>query len=175
MSKHVEKTRDDDPYDPRFLEPGSLTFNGGGDRPLTLCIEKENKIENLKVLLAFPLSKPHEYVVLLDGEGKEVGLIRCLSDLPRDSRRCLEEELDRKYYTPVIRKVRHVKTEGGLSRWEVETDRGPRDFLLRGSRENVIDLEDGRMIISDIDNNRYEIPDISKLDAKSYERLVRLS
>jgi hypothetical protein len=49
----------------------------------------------------------------------------------------------------------------------VDTDRGPRQFILRGLRDSVHEIEPGRYLINDVDGNRFEIPQITGLDHRS--------
>ncbi|NLN76267.1 MAG: DUF1854 domain-containing protein [Armatimonadetes bacterium] len=49
----------------------------------------------------------------------------------------------------------------------MDTDRGPRQFILRGLRDSVHEIEPGRYLINDVDGNRFEIPQITGLDHRS--------
>ena len=101
------------------------------------------------------------------------GVIRSSSELDAESRRVVEEELNRRYFMPIIRRIRKVVERFGVVEWHVDTERGPCQFTTRDLRENVLRLGAARYIISDVDENRYEIPDTSRLDAKSLASLLR--
>ena len=82
----------------------------------------------------------------------------------------LEEELAKRYFLPQIRAVYDLKSHMGVMTWEVETDRGRRQFEVRG-RDNVRHLPGSRLVLRDVDGNRYEISDYRALDAKSLDLL----
>lgn len=125
------------------------------------------------VARAFPVSDPNRYVGFLDGEGKEIGLIRDPSQLDPDSRKALEEELELHYFVPVVRQVVSVKEEFGAVYWDVETDRGRREIVVRNLKDNLQELPGSRVIITDVDENRFEFPDINRLDGASLGIILR--
>ena len=79
----------------------------------------------------------------------------------------IEEELDRRYLTAAIQQVNAVRNEYGTSYWDVQTDRGPREFVVQNVSENAQWLGDRRLLITDVDGNRFEIPHLDELDKKS--------
>ena len=50
---------------------------------------------------------------------------------------------------------------------QFETDRGIREATLRDARDNVVYLGESRLLLTDAEGNRYDIPDISALDPRS--------
>jgi hypothetical protein len=95
------------------------------------------------------------------------------SALPPDQRRLLDEELARRYVMPVIRSILAVKDRLGTVEWEVDTDRGRRRFATRDLREAVVRPAPERYILPDVEGNRYDVPDVRALDARSREWLLR--
>jgi hypothetical protein len=73
----------------------------------------------------------------------------------------------------VIQRILRVKERFGTVDWEVETDRGFRTFSMRSIRENVHQPSPGRYLLSDVEGNRYDVPDLSALDAASQASLIR--
>ena len=71
------------------------------------------------------------------------------------------------YLTSTIQNVLSVRNEFGTSYWEVETDRGQREFVVQNVAENAQWLGDHRLLIIDVDGNRFEIPRLDELDKKS--------
>ena len=120
----------------------------------------------VRPMRAFPLSDPEHFVALLDGDGNEVALIPNLSDLPEAPRELLLHELEKSYFLPELVRVHDVTDDFGIQRWEVETDRGPRVFEVRG-REDLRWLHPGHLIVRDVDGNRYEIKRFDDLDTHS--------
>ena len=116
---------------------------------------------------AFPLTKPDAFVTLFDEQGREIGLIRTIRKLDDRSRRTLEEEIERSYFMPQIKQIRDVKEGLGIETWEVLTSKGERRFEVRSSRRDVRPVGRRRLLIKDVDGNRFDIPDWAKLDSSS--------
>ncbi len=156
----------------RYLEGSDLHFFRFGSA-LRLILGEECCYLKVNVVRAFPLSHPLRYLSLRDGDNKEIGLLLKTDDLPDDGARLVEEELERRYLAPVIRRVTALKERFGTVDWEVDTDRGPRSFTTRNLRDSVVRPSPGRYILSDVDGNRYDVEDLPALDAASQSWLVR--
>src|SRR5207245_6572281 len=107
------------------------------------------------VMPAAPLSYPDRYIVILDGDGAEVCLLRDPADLEPHSRQVLAEELRARDLTATIQRIDVVREEMGLTHFEVRTDRGPRPFVLGRAEEHVRRLGDRRLLLVDLDRNRF--------------------
>src|SRR5262249_36358919 len=92
---------------------------------------------------AFPISAPTQGLSLCDAVGRELAWVEQLEALPEPVRRVLEDDLARREFLPVIRRVLHVSAPIEPSEWEVETDRGPTTFVLPGE-DSVYRLDDNR-------------------------------
>lgn len=57
--------------------------------------------------------------------------------------------------------------EGETIYWDVETQRERREFVLRANCETVLWLDEHRLLMIDVDGNRFEIPDLRRLDRAS--------
>jgi len=55
----------------------------------------------------------------------------------------------------------------------VKTDRGTCRFTTRDLRENVTRMGANQFLLTDVEDNRFEILDITRLDAGSQSLLVR--
>jgi hypothetical protein len=120
----------------------------------------------LRVMLvrAFPLSDPDHYIGVLDGDGKDIGVLVDPAELGEYERKTVAEELEKRYFVPVVTRVIEAKEDFGTVVWDVETNRGRKRYLVRGMKDNIVELGAGRMIVTDVDGNRFEIPDVQKLD-----------
>src|SRR5438552_11764659 len=87
--------------DLRYLDPARLRFFCHG-AALRLTIEDECSYLKVAVVRAFPLSHPHQFLSVRDGENKEAGLLVDATELDRESQRLLAEELERRYLVPII-------------------------------------------------------------------------
>jgi hypothetical protein len=130
----------------------------------------------VRVARAFPFSDPDRYVGLRDGKDKEIGVLDRLDGMDADSRAHLRDELDRRYFLPRVLRIVDIKEErGGLVTFDVETDRGPRHFIVQNPRDSVTDLSPTRVLLTDKDGLRYEFPDISQFDGRAaafFERVT---
>src|SRR5947209_649111 len=69
---------------------------------------------------AFPISAPRSGLALCSAGGAhEILWIDCLDDLSPEPLRILEEELARREFVPVIRRVVRVSAAAEPSKWEV--------------------------------------------------------
>ena len=94
-----------------------------------------------------------------------------MDELSEEAAKMLRAELDRKYYTPVIKQILSVKDKFGYSYWKVDTDEGILEFTLHDTFQSLLKVGGSRIFINDIDGNRYEIPDIEALDRASYRKI----
>ena len=156
----------------RILEPKKLRFFKAG-ATLRLTIEDEACWLKVSVLRAFPLSVPTGYFSVRDGAAKEIGMLAGVDGLDAESRQLVEAELERRYMISIIHRVLSVKERFGTVDWEVETSRGRRRFTTRDLRENVLRCGPGHFLLTDVESNRYEIPDINALDPQSQSCLLR--
>ena len=141
---------------------------------LRLTILDDRSYLRVKIVRAAPLSHPNRYICILDPKDEEI----CMIDDPRllqpEMADIIREELDRRYLTSTIEGVTSVRNEFGTSYWDVVTNRGEREFVVQNASENAQWLGDHRLLLIDVDGNRFEIPDLNALDKKSlgYVELV---
>ncbi len=111
------------------------------------------------VMSLFPLTRPQGMVSLRAPGGAEIGIIEDVRGLDAQSRHIVEEELERSYFMPVITDILGLDEQLSVVEWDVQTNKGPRVFHVRSVRRNVRKMGSRRLIIKDVDGNRYEIPD----------------
>jgi hypothetical protein len=163
---------DPESFELRILDPKQMrVFRVAGIPRLTL--RDDRSWHKVSVARAFPLSDPDHYLGFLDGDEKDIGLLHDPSLLDPESRQIVEEELEKRYFVPVVERVLSIKEEFGTIYWTVETDRGQKEIIVRNLRDNLQELSSSRVIITDVDGNRFEFADISKLDGKSQSAILR--
>lgn len=125
------------------------------------------------VIRMFPFTDPGKFISIRtpDEHSKEIGVIEDLKDVSAETRKMLEEQMNLRYFTPIITKVINIKDEYGYAYFDVVTDRGACRFTIHSGGSSVVHLSETRILISDIDENRFEIPDITKLTAKELKKL----
>lgn len=133
--------------------------------------------ERVVVLRAFPITNPDEFLSVREpdsrkmGRGKEIGMIRYMSDFDEATAKLFLEELDRRYFTPQLTRILAVKDKFGYLYWDAETSAGHVTFVLTNPFSNIRVLEDDRIMINDIDGNVFEIIEPKKLDPASYRKI----
>ncbi len=162
-----------DDFTPRYLDAAQLRFTRSpvGEPRL----EIQNQVCYLRIIprCLMPLSNPTSYISLAVDEDTEIGILVHPSQLHPESLKILQEELDKRYFTPVVQKVYRVKEQFGIHEWEVQTERGRTKFSVRGLNQNIKQVPPARLFVTDVRGNRYDIPDYRKLDAESFQQLQR--
>jgi len=130
------------------------------------------KLVGLEPRRLFPISGLDKYITLLDSEGAERTIVRDISLLLPESRAALEHSLQEYYMIPRITRFVKMSENFKIWMWTVETDRGEYTFEVRDHINSVRELFDGRVLIKDASDNRYEIPDINALDARSRRMIL---
>ena len=163
------------------LTPENAEFSISSGGLISLSLKKKDGsveyFERVVPVRAFPISDPEEFISVKEpdsrekGKGAEIGLIRRMSDFDTQTQELLREELDRRYFTPVIKKLTGVKEKFGYFHWDAETSAGKVSFVMTNVTSNIRTLEDGRVFIHDIDGNCFQIPDPSKLDKASLKKI----
>lgn len=125
------------------------------------------KFENLEPRRLFPVSGLKKYITLLDEEGKECAIIRSIDDLIPESKKIIEDCLREYYMIPKITRLISCFEKFGVLKWTVETDRGEHTFEIRNRHSDIKMLYDGRVLVRDSNDNRYEITDYKSLDKHS--------
>ena len=156
----------------RFLTSENAVFSRTDGGFLALKTG-EKEYERVGVYLTFPLTSPEEYISIreADEKAKEIGLIQKLTDLKKEEQEMIREQVRLRYFMPVIRKVLDVKDEYGYAYWHVVTDFGNCRFTTHMGGDAVIALGEVRYQVTDIDGNRYEIPDLYALSVMERKKL----
>mgnify|MGYP006300462843 CR=1 FL=1 len=151
-----------------YVTPENADFTRTEGGILTLEF-KDDKYERVYLYRSFPFSLEDEYISVRDEDGEEIGIIRNLSDFDYNTEKVLEKELEWVYYCPDIKAIYSVKEEFGYTYWDVETDQGRKEFIVRGRSNALTPLTETRYVLTDIDGNRFQISDITDLDKSSYK------
>ena len=152
-----------------FLDVNKLHFFKQG-ATLRLTVEGDRSYLKVGIVRAFPLSEPNRFLSVRDDSNQEAGLIVDPAELTIENRKLVEEDLERRYLVPVIKRIVVAKERFGTVDWKMETDRGVCSFT---TRENVQRPAPGRIILNDVDGNRYDIRNLDDLSRESRELLFR--
>jgi len=157
------------------LQPETLAFERHGD---TISLRLPNGRFYPRVILrsCFPVSENNLYLSVRDAtleEPKEIGIIDDWTLLKEDSRKAVSDEIGLYYFVPHITRIIKVKKELGFIYWTVETDKGPKEFVMRDSVVHFArEIAKDRWLLIDVNQARYEIRDLKQLD-KSSQGMVR--
>ena len=148
-----------------------LHRNAHGRLVLTLADGTEHA--GVLPVRAFPLAAPDEGLSLVGAGGQELLWIERLADLPAQPRSLLQEELAAREFVPAIERIRSVSGFSTPSTWQIDTDRGPTQLVLK-AEEDIRRLQ-GRtaLLIADADGVQYAVHDTHALDKESLRLLER--
>jgi hypothetical protein len=169
-----------------YLQPTEICFERKGDT-LSLTLNgdhgSEDGVHYPRVTLrsCFPVSEEAKFISvrsaskdLPSGDGTEIGIIKNLEDLKPSDRDAVIAELNLHYFVPKIQQVHEIKEELGFLYWTVDTDKGRQEFVMRNSVIRYArEVSPGHWLIIDVNQSRYEIPDIAALDESSQKLLQR--
>jgi hypothetical protein len=159
----------------RYLEANQLSiWRPEGSWHLRVEIVDDRVVLDAQIRRVFPLSNPTEYFSLQDGLGKEVGVLRGTDGLDARSRELLDEEIDRRYFTPLISRIDKLKQDAGMWKFSVQTQRGATEFYVRNWRDSAHEIEAGRWLVWSVDGQRFEIPRMDTMDERSVALLEQL-
>lgn len=154
-----------------ILDPEAIRLERRDDQPPTLSIAGD-LFFNVKIRQAFPLSLESRYITFFDQEDEYLGLVADPAACDEGTYRIIRDEIEWRYFRPRITRFVEMEGRGGTSVFSVETDRGAVKIPMRDLREGMLELSPGRILITDEHGNRYEIPDLERLDRRS-RRLIR--
>ena len=141
---------------------------------LRLTVRNDRSYLRVKIVRSAPLSYPDQFISFLDEKDVEIIMIEDLAEIQSDMRSLIEEELEKRYLTSVVQKVISIRSEYGTSYWEVDTDRGGREFVIQNVSENAQWPSERRLLLLDVDGNRFEVPDLDLLDLRSRKLIENL-
>ena len=130
------------------------------------------KFYELELHRMFPITGLTKYIALMDSEGNEIAVIRDINDLMPESREVVENCLREYYMIPRITKFIKMSERFKIWMWTAETDKGICTFEIRNHLTAIKPLYDGRVLIKDANDNRYEIPDVNVLDKHSKKLIL---
>jgi hypothetical protein len=139
---------------------------------LVLIDSEGRRFVGVDPVRAFPITHPTRWISICDAEGREVLTIESLDDLAPALRQTLESELALREFIPIIERIEGISAGSFPSDWDVRTDRGSTRFTVE-NEEDIRQLGPRRVMITDARRLRYQVPDVSALDAASRTLLER--
>ncbi|MBC3807553.1 DUF1854 domain-containing protein [Undibacterium seohonense] len=139
-----------------------------------LVLTDVDGIEHVDVrpVRAFPIQSPSDGISLVKENGAEVAWIDHLSDLPSAIRELIDEELEGREFMPEISKILSVTSFSTPCTWQVKTDRGDTNFVLKGD-EDIRRIGKESLLISDNHGIHFLIRNMFEIDKHSRKILDR--
>jgi len=156
---------------PNFSCDTSFTLVRNAAGRLVLTESNGQVHEGVEPVRSFPLTDPDKLISLINSHGREVTCVADLSALPPEVAELLRRELSDREFLPRIERIVHVDTHKEPHEWDVITDRGQVQFLLRD--DDIRRLGPTRAILVDMHGVRFYIADSQQLDAKSRRILTQ--
>lgn len=173
------------------LDPALCHIRGDGLGRLWGTIAGREHAE-LLVYRTFPLTAPEDWVSVVatddpggdghrsDGgpsERVEVGVLAGLDGLEPESRAAVEQALHLRYFLPRVLAITAIRDEApgqsGAVVWDLQTDRGAMRLRMRNLFNGFQQFPSGRIVLSDEEGNRADIPSLAGLDPQSRRLLLR--
>ena len=156
-----------------YIEGDSARLVRRNFTTVDMTLRNGTTLQNLEPRRLFPVSEERRYIALLDENGVEQAVIRDVSALPEEQQKVIEDCLAEYYLVPKIQKILRVEERfDGLTLHTV-TDKGPVDIEIRVLLSGFKMVQGCRALLRDINDNRYEVPDVTKLDKHSRQILAR--
>ena len=149
-------------------ENASFTMKNGF---LFMACPKDAEPRRVLLHRDFPFDHPWSYISVLSTENMELAFLQNVDLFDGEEKEIIVRELERKYYTPSIKKILSVKDRFGFSYWDVETESGKVTFTLQDTFKSISRAGDNKLFFSDVDGNRFVIEDIEALDRKSHKKI----
>jgi len=121
---------------------------------------------------AFPISAAEEGLSLVDADGHELAWIDRLSDMPLAVQEAVRRGLQEREFMPEIQRLKAVSSYATPSTWQVDTDRGAFELVLKGE-EDIRRLGGGALLVADSHGVQFLVRDLFALDRHSRKLLDR--
>jgi len=162
----------------RYLTPETCRVHLGTHGALHVTVVGERIYGGVYAAYAFPVAHSEGYISLIhtssDGDEREIGIIRSLRQFPAAQAHLIREALRRRYFIHTIRRINQVRWRHGLVAFDVETDKGHVEFMMRWRHSRAVDYGRRGKILIDVDDNRYLIPDVQDLPPKQRSAFTRI-
>jgi hypothetical protein len=160
----------------RYLDPVQVRIFRTDDGRVRVTVTDDRSLLAPRFMRVCPLNDPDCYISIRTPmpADKELGLLRQWQKLDHESRALLQTELDRRYIYPILRRILSLQDIHGTFVGDFETDRGIREVTLRDIRDNIVYVGNNRILLTDAEGNRYDIPDVTTLDRPSRALLAKI-
>ena len=153
-----------------FTPPADCQFYRNARGFLCLILRGED-LKRVQLSRALPFAAPAQYLCVADMEDKEVALLEGLGLFDEDARALLEAELGVRYFYPEVTAIASVKEKSGAYYFDLTAGGRKSTVTVKDISKNLKQLGEGRLVITDVDGNRFLVPDVYKIQKKSLRML----
>ena len=150
----------------RYLDSSGPILSKSDSGHLVLKLDGGEEFTGVEVYRAFPLSHAERYLAFREKDGNEIGILRNLDSADDETKNLIRTELDIRYFTPRINRIISIKPTHFYSTFHVETDAGECRFTVQVGKNRILKISDESLLIFDVDGNRFELLDYTKLPVK---------
>ena len=147
-----------------------LTRNKAGQ--LQFTDRNGNIFEGVNPVRAFPVSAPNQGLSIISKEGHELAWIENLVEMPTQIKELIETDLAQREFMPVIKRINQVSSFATPSIWDVVTDKGNTQLILK-AEDQIWRLKNNRILITDKNGVNFTISNTEQLDKHSRKLLDR--
>ena len=142
--------------------------NANGFLGLELRGEDHKRVQLSRAL---PFSAPEQYICVADMEGKEIAVLESLDDFSEEQRELLEAELGIRYFYPIVTQVKSIKEKMGSYYLDLAIGEYKKTIAVKDISKNLKQLGGGKIVLTDVDGNRFMIPDVYQIQKKSLQMM----
>ena len=157
---------------PKYIEGPEIRITDNDKIFVDVEFYTGEKFTEVELRRMFPITGLNKYIALMDSHGEEIAIIRNIDDLMPESKTVVENCLLEYYMIPRITRFIKMSEKFKIWMWTAETNKGICTFEIRNHLTAIKPLYDGRVLIKDANDNRYEIPDVNALDARSKKMIL---
>ena len=140
---------------------------------LVLTLGDGTRFDSVVPVRAFPLGAPEDGLSLVAADGKEALWIPRMADLDPHARELIEQDLAEREFVPTIERILKVSSFSTPSTWDLQTDRGPTQMVLK-AEEDIRKLSGrSKLLIAGQDGVQFKVPNTAALDKHSRKLLER--
>jgi ATP-binding cassette subfamily B protein len=162
---------------PLWIAPDTAEFRAGPYDSLEVVLPDGSVHRSVFAVRCFPASRPDDFISLRmwdrDGQERELGIVRHLDRWSPRSHELLKAALARRYFLRPITGIENIKLEYGHLLFDVRTDQGPTQFTMRWTQSQAQDFGARGKVLSDLEDNRFLVPDVDVLPPRQRELLQR--
>ncbi len=169
MSNNTASTISPETLKTEYVLPENCIFSKNKNGFLAATIKG---VEYKRVILtrSLPLNFPSDYICISDVEKNELGIVEHMSDFSDEQQALMNDELNQRYYCPVVTKIESIKEKMGHFYFDVLIGENKKSFAVRDITKSI--RQHGKSIdLIDVDGNRFRILDFEAIPSKSRRKL----